>query len=46
VVDDILPWHEFVLEMFESEADSNISCSAVDGLEAVQKAQEVLPDVN
>jgi len=46
VVDDFLPWHEFVVEMFESEdADSNIFSFAVDGWEAVQKAQELQPDL-
>lgn len=46
VVDDFLPWWQFVLEMFESEeADSSIIYFAADGLDAVQKAQELQPDV-
>ena len=35
VVDDFLPWHDFVLQVLESEADLNIICFAADGLEAV-----------
>jgi two-component system chemotaxis response regulator CheB len=46
VVDDFIPWHEFVAEMFESEkADSNNFYFAVDGWEAVQKAHELQPDL-
>jgi len=46
VVDDFIPWHEFVVEMFESEeADSNNFSFAVDGWEAVQKAHELQPDL-
>ena len=45
VVDDFLPWHEFVLEIFKSEGDSNIVHFAAEGLEAVQKAPEIQPDV-
>jgi two-component system nitrate/nitrite response regulator NarL len=46
VVDDFLPWHEFIVEVFESEeADSNIIYFAVDGSEAVQRAHELQPDL-
>jgi len=46
VVDDFLPWQQFVVETFESECDSNaVIYFAGDGLEAVQKAQELEPDV-
>ena len=45
VVDDFLPWQQFVLETFESESDSSILYFAGDGLEAVQKAHELEPDV-
>lgn len=45
VVDDFLPWHHFVLQLLESEADLNVIYLAADGLEAVQKAQELQPDV-
>lgn len=45
VVDDFVPWHHFVLQLLESEADLNVICLAADGLEAVQKAQELQPDV-
>jgi DNA-binding NarL/FixJ family response regulator len=40
-VDDFLPWHHFVLELFASQHDLQISAVAFDGLEAVQKAQEI-----
>jgi len=45
VVDDFLPWLRFVRVMFESRRDLNIIAVAVDGLEAVQKAQELQPDL-
>jgi CheY-like chemotaxis protein len=46
VVDDFLPWQQFVLEMFESHgAGSNIIYFALDGLEAVEKAQQLQPDL-
>lgn len=45
VVDDFQPWHRFVLQMFESVGDSNIIHFAADGLEAIEKAAELQPDV-
>ena len=45
VVDDFSPWQQFVLETFESPSDSNIIYFAGDGLEGVQRAQELEPDV-
>jgi two-component system, NarL family, response regulator NreC len=45
VVDDFLPWQFLVRRMFESETDLKISAMATDGLEAVQKATELQPDV-
>jgi CheY-like chemotaxis protein len=45
IVDDFPPWQQFIFEMFKSETDSNIIYFAADGLEAVQKAQELQPDV-
>lgn len=45
IVDDFPPWQQFVFEMFKSESDSSIIYFAADGLEAVQKAQELQPDV-
>jgi DNA-binding NarL/FixJ family response regulator len=45
VVDDYLPWQRFVLETFESEADFDVVSFAMDGVEAVQKAEELQPDL-
>lgn len=45
LVDDFLPWQSFVLTKFESEADFKIIAVAANGLEAVQKAKRLQPDV-
>jgi len=45
VVDDFLPWQDIVREKLQSEADLKIIATATDGLEAVQKARELQPDV-
>jgi CheY-like chemotaxis protein len=45
VVDDYLPWHAFVFEVFEPETDLKIIATAVDGFEAVRKAKELRPDL-
>jgi DNA-binding NarL/FixJ family response regulator len=45
VVDDFLPWRQFVLEHFESETDFKVISVAVNGLEAIQKAKELQPDL-
>ena len=45
IVDDFLPWQRFVLTMFELETDFKIISVASNGLEAVQKAMELQPDV-
>jgi DNA-binding NarL/FixJ family response regulator len=45
VVDDFLPWLRLVRVMLESRKDLNIIAEAVDGLEAVQKAQQLQPDL-
>jgi DNA-binding NarL/FixJ family response regulator len=45
VVDDFLPWQSFIQKMLESEADLKIIATAADGLEAIQKAAELQPDV-
>jgi len=44
VVDDFLPWHRFVQRMLETEKDLQIAVAA-NGLEAVQKAEELQPDL-
>jgi two-component system nitrate/nitrite response regulator NarL len=45
MVDDFLPWLHFVSEMLQSESDLQVISVASDGLEAVQKAKEVQPDL-
>jgi DNA-binding NarL/FixJ family response regulator len=45
IVDDFAPWRRAVQRMFESEPDFKIIGVAPDGLEAVQKAAEMHPDV-
>lgn len=45
VVDDYEPWRHFVGTTFEKYPELQIIGEASDGLEAVQKAQELLPDL-
>ena len=45
VVDDFVPWQHLVSRFLESETDLQIISTAVDGTEAVQKAQELQPDL-
>jgi len=45
LVDDFLPWQRFVMEIFETEADLKIISVASDGWEAIQKVQELRPDL-
>jgi DNA-binding NarL/FixJ family response regulator len=45
VVDDFVPWHRFVSRLFDSESDLQISSVAIDGLDAVQKAKELQPEL-
>lgn len=45
VVDDFVPWQHLVLRLLESEADLQIISGAVDGTEAIQKAEELQPDL-
>jgi DNA-binding NarL/FixJ family response regulator len=45
MVDDFLPWLRLIRVMLESKKDLNIIAEAVDGLEAVQKAQQLQPDL-
>jgi len=45
VVDDFEPWQHLVLRFLESETDLQIISTAVDGTEAVQKAEELQPDL-
>ena len=45
VVDDFVPWLHLVLTLLESENNLQIISTAVDGTEAVQKAEELQPDL-
>ena len=45
VVDDSSHWRSFVLRYFEAKTDYEIIGVAVNGLEAIQKASELRPDV-
>ena len=45
VVDDFEPFRMFVLSVFSKTPEFQIICEASDGLEAVQKAEELKPDL-
>jgi chemotaxis response regulator CheB len=45
VVDDFVPWQHLVLTALESEINLQVISTAVDGTEAVQKAEELQPDL-
>jgi len=45
VVDDFVPWQHLILRLLESETKLQIISTAVDGTEAVQKAEELQPDL-
>jgi DNA-binding NarL/FixJ family response regulator len=45
VVDDFEPFRAFVFSAFSKAPELRIICEASDGLEAVQKAQELKPDL-
>ena len=45
VVDDFEPWQHLVLWLLESETDLEIISTAVEGTEAVQKAEKLKPDL-
>ena len=45
VVDDFLPWQRFVQLMFQSERNLKIIAVAANGFEAVQKAEQLQPDL-
>lgn len=45
VVDDFLPWRRFVASMLQVQPRLQIAGEASDGLEAVQKAQQLQPDL-
>jgi DNA-binding NarL/FixJ family response regulator len=45
VVDDFEPWRRFVCSTLEKAPDLQVICEVSDGLEAVQKAEELKPDL-
>jgi DNA-binding NarL/FixJ family response regulator len=45
VVDDYEPWHRFYTTELQKQSDLQIIAHVSDGLEAVQQAQELQPDV-
>jgi len=45
VVEDFEPWRRLISSMVEQEPQFRIICEVSDGLEAVQKAKELKPDL-
>ena len=45
VVDDFEPWRDYVCSMLEKGPELQVICEVSDGLEAVQKADELKPDL-
>jgi len=45
VVDDLEPWRRFVSSTLQEQPDMQVISGVCDGLEAVQKAQELQPDL-
>jgi DNA-binding NarL/FixJ family response regulator len=45
VVDDYEPWRRHICSVLETQTDIQVIAQALDGLEAVQKAQELRPDL-
>ena len=45
VADSFLPWHSFVKSLVEEKPGWHVICEVSNGLEAVQKAKELTPDV-
>ena len=45
VVDDFEPFRRFIAELLQQRPELQIICEASDGLEAVQKAEEMQPDL-
>jgi DNA-binding NarL/FixJ family response regulator len=45
VVDDFDPWRRFICSILEKDSELKVICEASDGLEAVQKAEELKPDL-
>jgi DNA-binding NarL/FixJ family response regulator len=45
VVEDFEPFRRFVVSTFQQRPEFEIICEVSDGIEAIQKAQELQPDV-
>jgi DNA-binding NarL/FixJ family response regulator len=45
VVEDFLPFRQFICSMLQKKSELQVICEASDGLEAVQKAEELQPDL-
>ena len=45
VVEDFAPFRQFILSTLVERADLQVICEVADGLEAVQKAEELKPDL-
>ncbi|HKV79729.1 MAG TPA: response regulator transcription factor [Candidatus Sulfotelmatobacter sp.] len=45
MVEDFAPWHRLVTSILEKEPGVHVVCKVTDGLEAVQKAEELKPDL-
>jgi DNA-binding NarL/FixJ family response regulator len=45
VVDDFEPWRQQVCSIFRTQPELSVVAEVADGLEAVQKAQELKPDL-
>ena len=45
VVEDFAPFRRFICSILEKRRDLQVICEVSDGLEAVQKAEELKPDL-
>src|SRR5271155_3984561 len=45
LVDDFKPWRRLVASLLKDNPDWEVICEASDGLEAVQRAEELKPDL-
>ena len=45
VVEDFVPFRQFICSTLRKRSDLQVICEASDGLEAVQKAEELKPDL-
>ena len=45
VVEDFKPFREFITSLLEGQTHLHVICEVSDGLEAVEKAKELIPDL-